>query len=146
MHRNAGAAGIADQALQPVHLRALVRSVEQDVGPEVRREILQRRDAQPVPREHADQRRHRLVRPQRHADAVAVDRSDAAACEVGRVVGIAGVVGEVDDDVLDAELAGEARAVVVEQLAGKREANPHPIFLQDRWQVWCQFIFELYLF
>ena len=43
--RNAGATGVAHQALQALHLLLLLRTIEQDVGPEVRREIFQRRES-----------------------------------------------------------------------------------------------------
>ena len=44
-HRDAGPAGVADQPLHAFDLRGAVRTVEQDVGPEVGREVLHRRDA-----------------------------------------------------------------------------------------------------
>ena len=62
-HRDARPPGIAHQPLEVLYLPGTVWAVEQNVGPEGRREVFERRDPQPVPCEHGCGASHRLVVP-----------------------------------------------------------------------------------
>ena len=95
--------------------------------------------------EHGDDVGHLLVAPERRVDAVAVDRAGASG-EIRGGVGVAPVVGQVDHDVLDAELAREACALVAQEAAMERQSDPHAS-LPWKLRVFARsFISELCLF
>ena len=121
---NAGAAGVAHQTLQPLDLRRPIGAAEQHVGPEARREILDRGELQArcrAPCSPGRRNRHRST-------SASVEQSpQPSVSRAGRKAGVtaAEIVGEMRHDVRRASLAGEAEILGRQRLAVKSKSDLH---------------------